>query len=244
MRTNKHYIYELICPITNNTRYIGQTIDPKARYKKHILDAKYSDFHSRVWVKSLLNKGLKPIMNVIDESDESSIDTLEKMYITLYRTWGMDLTNISLGGQKSKVFSIETRNKISNSLKGKVQSEETKKKRSQSLKKTWENPELRELKRKQTTELNRLGIIGTKGKPSPKKGIKLTKEHIEKTTNALKKYYKINKPYNYIKFEQYIIDNILEDYYMNNMPKLHIAQKYNINRCHIYKILRENENKQ
>ena len=46
------FIYELIDPKTNETRYVGKSVDPQGRLNKgHLGDNKTS--HKRNWIKSL-----------------------------------------------------------------------------------------------------------------------------------------------------------------------------------------------
>lgn len=90
------FIYELIDPITSETRYIGKTKDIKSRYSDHINDK--SSTHKANWIRSLLKEDLRPIINVIDEVNKSEQNYWEKFYISLYRTWGVKLTNATDGG--------------------------------------------------------------------------------------------------------------------------------------------------
>lgn len=146
------------------------------------------------------------------------------------------LVNLTDGGDGCINFSDITKNKISQSLKGKFQSEETKLKRSISLKNTWKCPELRKLKSIQTTELNKLGIIGTKGKSSHKKGKPFDGDKI-KLSLSLKEYYKNNKPYNFIEIDDLLRIKILNDY-KNGVTKFKLHKTYNLGRCIIERIVK------
>ena len=72
------YIYTLSCPVTNDIRYIGQSFEPKVRYRRHIFDSKKRRDHKSNWIKYLLEKGLKPILNIIHICNESNVDYYEK----------------------------------------------------------------------------------------------------------------------------------------------------------------------
>jgi predicted GIY-YIG superfamily endonuclease len=52
------YIYTLSCPLTNDIRYIGQSTNPKVRYRRHISDSKKRKDHKSNWIRSLLNKNM------------------------------------------------------------------------------------------------------------------------------------------------------------------------------------------
>lgn len=99
------------------------------------------------------------------------------------------LCNMTDGGDGNTNVSKSTRDKISNSLMGIKQSDETKLKRANALKITWQDEKLRELKRVQSIELNKLGVIGIKkGSVSKFKGKPCTGDK-SKISNSLKKYF-------------------------------------------------------
>lgn len=110
------YIYTLSCPVTNDIRYIGQSFEPKVRYRRHIFDSKKRRDHKSNWIKYLLEKGLKPILNIIHICNESNVDYYEKYYIEMYKSQ-YDLTNSREGGRPC-IFTQEIKDKIRNTLKG------------------------------------------------------------------------------------------------------------------------------
>ena len=89
------YIYELIDPRTNETRYIGQTINVYDRLHSHFSEAKKRNSYKNIWLRKLLREGVIPILNVIDEI-ESDVYFWEKFYIDLYMSWNIRLTNIAI----------------------------------------------------------------------------------------------------------------------------------------------------
>lgn len=94
------FIYELIDPITNETRYIGKTKNYNKRLNGHLWRAKnkLSYVYKENWIRSLLDKNLEPILNVIDEVEENEVNFWEIFYISLYRSWNCRLTNTTRGG--------------------------------------------------------------------------------------------------------------------------------------------------
>lgn len=68
------HVYHLVDPITKIVRYVGKTATPSARLRAHIKDAEASDnTDKKRWIRSLLAKGLKPIMiSVATFADEPS----------------------------------------------------------------------------------------------------------------------------------------------------------------------------
>lgn len=94
------YIYTLSCPITNEVRYVGRTIqkNPKWRYNQHIIQAKNNrkKDYCHCWIKSLLNIKKLPVFNIIEEA--TSVDR-ESFWINYYSELGVKLTNITVGGE-------------------------------------------------------------------------------------------------------------------------------------------------
>ena len=116
------------------------------------------------------------------------------------------------GGDGLINSSKETRAKISKSLTGKKQSEATRLKRSKTLKETWKNEELRELKRTQTIELFKNGVLKSrKGVPSPKKGKPFQGDR-EQISISLKKYYMANEPHNKITLPESTVNELIYKY--------------------------------
>lgn len=147
------------------------------------------------------------------------------------------LVNMTDGGDGNNNFSFETINKISKSLAGKKQSLETINKRKISSKKTWQNENLRELKRIQAKKLNELGLIGTKGKKSSKKGKKFSGD-INKLSKSLKDYYKNNNVWNKKTIDNEVINEIIELYKTESLK--YIANKFNLSRRILTRVLKEN----
>jgi len=74
-------IYGLVCPTSNQIRYIGITrYSLEKRLSEHLKENK-SKTHKQKWIKSLLKKELKPTIVLICVADESNWIELEKFYI-------------------------------------------------------------------------------------------------------------------------------------------------------------------
>ena len=68
------FIYRLIDPSTQETRYIGQTDNLKRRYNNHVsscvnIKNKTYNTHKSNWIRSLISNDLLPIIEVIEECD-------------------------------------------------------------------------------------------------------------------------------------------------------------------------------
>jgi len=96
----KTYIYILQDPLTEEVRYVGKSNNPKRRYQSHLWDKPKVKYYSYYWIQSLLKKGLKPILTIIDET-ENNWQELEQYWIEQFICWGFRLTNITKGGEGS-----------------------------------------------------------------------------------------------------------------------------------------------
>jgi len=131
------FLYELIDPITDETRYIGKANNPQIRFARHLKDKHLS--YKCSWIKSLKERSLEPILNIIDEVNESEWQFWERFYIQLYKSWNCRLTNLQNGGEGCSNLTEETRKKMSENhgggpKKGHFVSKETRSRISQSNK--------------------------------------------------------------------------------------------------------------
>ncbi len=95
------FIYTLRDPETGELRYVGKCKSAKKRLATHIDEARKSDrkSHRVCWIRSLLYRGLRPALNVIDEVPESEWQQWEVAYIQFFRDEGHRLVNATLGGE-------------------------------------------------------------------------------------------------------------------------------------------------
>lgn len=111
-------IYCLIDPRTDIIRYIGKTIRPLTyRLNQHRREKGRNRKNN--WIKSLKNKGLNPIIEIIDEVPSDDWQKHEMSYIRLFKSFGANLLNEKSGGEGGQ-FSEATIEKIRNSQKKKI----------------------------------------------------------------------------------------------------------------------------
>lgn len=125
-QSNTTNIYCLLDPITLQPRYIGKADDVAYRfYEGHLKDK--SKTHKVSWINSLKSKKLTPIVVLIDEVPLEEWGFWEQHYISLYKSWGFNLTNHSLGGPIGKIKAVELRERaicaIEKTKTGKIFSE-------------------------------------------------------------------------------------------------------------------------
>jgi len=115
--SEKIFIYTLSNPDTFEVRYVGISKNIKRRYKEHIKESKKGNNYKSCWIRSL-NK--MPIIDIIDECSIFDYTFWEKYYITLFKSWGFKLTNLTDGGEGANGyrFNQESKNKMSENRKG------------------------------------------------------------------------------------------------------------------------------
>lgn len=95
-------IYGLLCPETDELRYIGKADDPPARLRSHISRARVSAerHHSVRWIRSLLRRGLRPKMIILEHlADGADWAEAERRHIAEALARGARLTNSTPGGE-------------------------------------------------------------------------------------------------------------------------------------------------
>lgn len=91
------FIYALNCPTTGRTRYIGKAANPQERLKQHFKNGQRPCYRVH-WIQSLLEKGLQPKLEILDEVPEEHWPQWEVAYIEFFREQGFDLVNANAGG--------------------------------------------------------------------------------------------------------------------------------------------------
>ncbi len=97
---NLTYIYTL-SDKNGVVRYVGKTNTPRKRLYDHIQESLNFKIpsHKKNWIKSLLEKDERPIIDVIDEVSESEWPFWEQYWIDQIKSWGFNLTNSTEGGE-------------------------------------------------------------------------------------------------------------------------------------------------
>lgn len=124
-------IYTLSDPITNEVRYIGQTVmSLKMRLGNHIRESRRPhNTHKLNWIRSLNKKGVKPQIDLLEEGIWGET---EIYWIAQFKQWGFRLVNSTEGGDGTiRKKTEEEKRKISEAHMGKKLSEEHKKKLSE-----------------------------------------------------------------------------------------------------------------
>jgi group I intron endonuclease len=137
------YIYALICPLTNDIKYIGKTVQKlRARLKSHLSIRPNDNTYRANWIKQLKTNNLKPSIILIEECTDIDWEDREKYWISFYSKTH-DLVNYSKGGQGRCENKLSTKEKMSEITKERWKNEEYRIKMCNMSKKMWENEEYR-----------------------------------------------------------------------------------------------------
>ena len=113
--------------LINNKKYIGQSVDIDNRWRHHKTELNsgthFNDYLQKSWNKYGESNFF---FYILELCDASQLDCREVYYIDLYNTLRRDKGyNLTSGGTDNKIYSDETRRKISSALKGHEVSEES-----------------------------------------------------------------------------------------------------------------------
>ena len=92
------YIYGLSDPISKQLRYIGKSVNPIVRLRKHLSERNLHDSYKDRWIRHLVKLDLKPELTIIDEVEGDNWVYWEKFYIAYFKFLGCNLTNGTDGG--------------------------------------------------------------------------------------------------------------------------------------------------
>ena len=132
----EHFIYALTDP-NGNPFYIGKSINPEKRKKRHVYDATTLGYNYPVHnkIRKLLRQGLDLGIEILEgDISDCDIDGREQFWISDYRQKGIKIYNVANGGEGGKGSTPETIEKVRQAHLGKRLSDETKKKISESNK--------------------------------------------------------------------------------------------------------------
>jgi hypothetical protein len=132
-------------------RYIGKTVQaPITRLHKHIADSALMETHCHRWIRSVLQSGKEPQMRIIATIPSQYAAKAEMRLISALRKSGVQLTNLTDGGEGKPGHRVsqETKDKISRAHKGVrevvPQTEETRRRKSEWNNWRWAQPGTRE----------------------------------------------------------------------------------------------------
>jgi hypothetical protein len=186
------FIYSLSDPDTNEIRYIGKANNLKYRLWAHVHEAKHNlrNQHKCNWIKTLLDKDKKPVIDVIEEVSIDNWQACEIYWISQFTAWGFNLINKTKGGEcgviSEKCKKALALSKKRGHVKGTFKhSEETK-----ALIREKRALQIITEEQKKKVSKKMIGVkksdIHKENISKGRKGIKFTKEHIDKIIQSKK----------------------------------------------------------
>jgi predicted XRE-type DNA-binding protein len=93
-------IYTLSDPATREIRYVGKTHrDLFERLHEHVGNCDRSTYHSANWIRGLRDSGVRPLIELLEVTDDDTWAERERHWISTLRERGVRLTNIQDGGE-------------------------------------------------------------------------------------------------------------------------------------------------
>ncbi len=93
---NHIHVYKLIDPKTGNIRYIGKTKNPLFKRLSAHMDCSSDNVGLNIWIKSLKESGMKPIIELIEITGEHNWCIREQYWIDKFFNDGEKLFNVPL----------------------------------------------------------------------------------------------------------------------------------------------------
>ncbi len=92
-------IYGIVNPLNDEMLYIGASQNPKARFTQHRLGNSWhpSTYRYKEIIK-LKDKNIWPDLIILDEVEHKDVRFFEEFYISLFKSWGYNLTQNSSSG--------------------------------------------------------------------------------------------------------------------------------------------------
>lgn len=148
------FIYGLHCPIAGKIRYVGKSINPEKRLKRHLVDANVYHHYAARWLRKLASQGLRPklvILHVV--ADGENWQEAERRVIAQARADGWPLTNTSAGGEGVLVLDPEIERRRIANTRATWQREDVRLAQAERLREIHGRPEIKAANKKRMKEL-------------------------------------------------------------------------------------------
>lgn len=121
------YIYALIDPFTEEIRYIGKSVNPKARLQGHCTNP--DGTYRSNWIQTIMAQGVKPNMRILEElPGGANWQDAERRWIAHGHANNWPLTNATSGGDGVPDLPPETRQRMAQAWMGRKHRPESLKK--------------------------------------------------------------------------------------------------------------------
>lgn len=109
-------IYLLICPVTGEVRYVGQSVDPERRLSQHYWAGWSHNSEMNLWMRLLKNRKKKPIMRIVEHVPRKLAYFLEKQWIEYGNDLGWPLLNKQILHTRAYDYRYEMVQKLRNEI--------------------------------------------------------------------------------------------------------------------------------
>jgi group I intron endonuclease len=106
-------VYIYLLSYNDDIRYVGRTFNLNKRLRQHINESKKNNTHKSNWIRKV--KNIK--MEIIDVCDEDNYSFWEQYYISLYKSWGFNLLNMTIGGEGISGYKYTEEDKLKRSIR-------------------------------------------------------------------------------------------------------------------------------
>lgn len=114
-------IYGLVDPLTLELRYVGQSLNHKRRFRRHLHSALDPKSHVHAWIAKLRHNGFQPILVILAHHVPSlCLNVEEQFFVAYHRGQGCNLTNLTDGGSgvSGYTWTDEAKERQSTVMKG------------------------------------------------------------------------------------------------------------------------------
>ena len=102
----KVYIYALADPDDFTVKYVGMTKNIKKRYAQHLKKLDKTDTPKRRWLERLFEQGKKPLLQLLEISDEQNGRNREAFYFEKHKDTCLNIHNPKKGAKSRKLKDI------------------------------------------------------------------------------------------------------------------------------------------
>ena len=106
-------VYIYILSHNDDIRYVGRTFNVNKRLRQHINESNKNNTHKSNWIRKVKNINIE----IIDVCNENNYSFWEQHYISLYRSWGFNLLNMTIGGEGVSGYKYTKEDRLKRSIK-------------------------------------------------------------------------------------------------------------------------------
>ncbi len=106
-------VYIYVLSYNDDIRYVGRTFNVNKRLRQHINESNKNNTHKSNWIRKVKSINIE----IIDVCNEDNYSFWEQHYISLYRSWGFNLLNMTIGGEGVSGYKYTEEGKLKRSIR-------------------------------------------------------------------------------------------------------------------------------